>query len=191
MSAWFSSSVARTTAQAHGGSASLAVTATAGGGWGIEENWPGTAEVTAGTPYDISAWAKAATTGRQITLTVIWLDAADATVGTNVTASATDNSAGWTKISASATAPAGATHALFRVNGAAAANAEVHYLDDIAISTQPPAKVGDLNGDNSVNILDLSILLARWNTTDAAADLNDDNVVGIVDLSMFLSRWGT
>jgi len=58
--------------------------------------------------------------------------------------------------------------------------------------TQPPTgKTGDLNGDNQVNILDLSILLSSWNTTNSAADLNKDGLVNILDLSLLLSKWGS
>ena len=53
------------------------------------------------------------------------------------------------------------------------------------------AKPGDLNGDNSVNITDLSILLSNWNTTNSAADVNKDGTVNIFDLSILLSNYGT
>lgn len=60
-------------------------------------------------------------------------------------------------------------------------------------STTPPTctKVADLNCDNQVNILDLSILLSRWNTTDATSDLNHDGKVTVFDLSILLSKWGS
>jgi hypothetical protein len=51
--------------------------------------------------------------------------------------------------------------------------------------------LGDLNNDNLVGILDLSILLGKWGTADAVADINDDNSVGILDLSLLLAQWGT
>jgi hypothetical protein len=53
------------------------------------------------------------------------------------------------------------------------------------------SKPGDLNGDNSVNITDLSILLSNWNTPNAVADINHDGVVNIFDLSILLSNYGT
>lgn len=52
-------------------------------------------------------------------------------------------------------------------------------------------KVGDINGDGKIDILDLSTMLSKWGTTDAACDLNDDGTVGILDLSTLLSKWGT
>jgi hypothetical protein len=50
--------------------------------------------------------------------------------------------------------------------------------------------VGDLNGDGTVNVFDLSILLSKWGTNDATADLNSDGTVNIFDLSTLLSHWG-
>jgi hypothetical protein len=61
--------------------------------------------------------------------------------------------------------------------------------------TPPPpttGKQGDLNGDNQVNILDLSILLTKWGQTNAGpADINGDGSVNVLDMSILLSRWGT
>lgn len=61
------------------------------------------------------------------------------------------------------------------------------------VTTPPPTKppkLGDLNGDNKVNIFDLSILLSRWGTKNKSADLNDSGRVDIFDLSILLSHWG-
>jgi len=49
---------------------------------------------------------------------------------------------------------------------------------------------GDINGDGTVSVLDLSILLSHWNANYAAADLNSDGTVNILDLSTLLSHWG-
>ena len=57
-------------------------------------------------------------------------------------------------------------------------------------SSAPTPVVGDINGDGTVNIVDLSILLSNWGTSDAAADLNHDGTVNIIDLSILLSHWG-
>jgi hypothetical protein len=50
-------------------------------------------------------------------------------------------------------------------------------------------KPGDLNGDNKVDIFDLSILLSNWSASGVAADINKDGVVNILDLSILLSNW--
>jgi hypothetical protein len=56
--------------------------------------------------------------------------------------------------------------------------------------TTPPAKPADLNGDNAVNIQDLSILLSNYSTTNTTADINKDGTVNILDLSILLSNYG-
>lgn len=48
---------------------------------------------------------------------------------------------------------------------------------------------GDLNGDAVVDGADLGLLLAAWDTPDAAADLNADGVVDGADLGLLLSFW--
>lgn len=59
--------------------------------------------------------------------------------------------------------------------------------------TPPPSsgKLGDINGDNQVNINDLSLLLVRWGQNYAPADFNNDGIVNLSDLSIFLGRWNT
>jgi hypothetical protein len=52
-------------------------------------------------------------------------------------------------------------------------------------------KPGDINGDGTVNVFDLSILLSKWGTSDPATDLNSDGTVNVFDLSILLSNWGT
>jgi hypothetical protein len=55
-------------------------------------------------------------------------------------------------------------------------------------------KTGDLNSDNKVDVLDLSVLLSGWDPTGSkpknAADINNDNKVDVLDLSALLSNWG-
>lgn len=66
--------------------------------------------------------------------------------------------------------------------------------DDFLISftvSSTTTKVGDLNGDDQVDIYDLSTLISRWGSSDAAADLNDSGTVDIYDLSILLSNWGS
>lgn len=60
-------------------------------------------------------------------------------------------------------------------------------------ATPVPANVaaGDLNNDGTVTIIDLSILLSNYNTTNASADCNGDGIVNILDLSTLLSHYGT
>ena len=55
----------------------------------------------------------------------------------------------------------------------------------------PEPKTGDLNGDDQVDIFDLSILLSSWGASGGVADINNDGTVNIFDLSILLSNWGT
>jgi hypothetical protein len=48
---------------------------------------------------------------------------------------------------------------------------------------------GDLDGSNSVNILDYTKLKTKWNTLDAAADINGDRPVNTVDYSVMKANW--
>jgi hypothetical protein len=57
-------------------------------------------------------------------------------------------------------------------------------------------KAGDVNGDNLVNIYDLSLLLSNYNKTtgqltNTAIDINQDGVVDVFDLSILLSKYGS
>ena len=55
--------------------------------------------------------------------------------------------------------------------------------------TVSPALVDDINNDGLVNVVDLSLLLAKWGSTTAADDLNHDGTVNVIDLSLLLSHW--
>lgn len=49
--------------------------------------------------------------------------------------------------------------------------------------------IGDLNCDGVVNLVDFSILLFNWNTTNAEADVNKDGTVSLPDFSILLFYW--
>ncbi len=56
------------------------------------------------------------------------------------------------------------------------------------------AKPGDVNGDGSVGILDLSIMASHWGLsgqTLSTGDLNGDGNVNILDLSIIATNWNT
>jgi len=48
---------------------------------------------------------------------------------------------------------------------------------------------GDLNDDAKVNLVDFSILLYYWGTTDVRADQNGDGKVNLTDFSILLYYW--
>lgn len=50
--------------------------------------------------------------------------------------------------------------------------------------------IADINGDNKVNLIDVSILIANLGTKkDGRYDLNNDGKVDMKDLSILLSKW--
>lgn len=51
--------------------------------------------------------------------------------------------------------------------------------------------LGDINGDNIVDTIDLSIMIGSWNTSNQDCDLNFDEIVNIYDLSILLGNWGS
>ena len=55
-----------------------------------------------------------------------------------------------------------------------------------------PVKPGDVNLDDTVDILDLSIFSNSWGQAgpENKSDLNGDGVVDIQDLSVLASNWG-
>jgi cysteine-rich repeat protein len=60
------------------------------------------------------------------------------------------------------------------------------------VGTAPPAgSCGqpDMNKDGKVNLVDFSIFLLSWNTTDANADFNCDQQVNLADFSIMLFQW--
>jgi hypothetical protein len=93
------------------------------------------------------------------------------------------------------------THALTAVARDAAGLTTTSTSVSVTVNNVAAAKSGDINGDNSVNITDLSLLLSSYNqnvtqcTTNAAlkCDLSSpgDGVVNIFDLSILLSHYGT
>jgi hypothetical protein len=52
-------------------------------------------------------------------------------------------------------------------------------------------KICDTNGDNKIDVQDLSMVLSHWNKNDApTADFNQDGITNINDLSALLSNFG-
>ena len=47
----------------------------------------------------------------------------------------------------------------------------------------------DLNRDGKVNLVDFSILLFNWKTSDVVADINQDGNVNLTDFSIMLANW--
>jgi len=147
MQNWFNTTIATTTAQAHSGSQSLQITPSSAF-WGIIEIVPGTA-VTPGHQYLFSIWIRASTTPRTINASVVWEGAGSTT---NLTPTV-DSTTGWTEITLTTPAPAGATAASFRIQTNTGAAGEVHYADDISIT--------DLSSGTAISALDIGSTNAK------------------------------
>lgn len=64
---------------------------------------------------------------------------------------------------------------------------------DLVIDGPPqvPACPGDLDGDGSVNGVDLGIILGNWDTANPVSDLNGDGATNGLDLGILLGGWGS
>lgn len=49
--------------------------------------------------------------------------------------------------------------------------------------------IADLNCDGRVNIIDFSILMYYWGSSDPRADINGDGIVNVVDFSIMMAYW--
>jgi hypothetical protein len=71
------------------------------------------------------------------------------------------------------------------------ANATITLPDGSVIGEPPGQCPGDLNGDATVDVSDLLILLGSWGPCSGCpADLNFDGVVDVSDLLILLGSWG-
>lgn len=142
MTAWFGDTVTQTSAQAHGGIESFAETGTAGSFWGIiQDGNVSTIPIVAGHHYFFSAWVRAATTPNSIGGSVTFDAGGSVTLST-----VTDTTTGWTHMTGSGVAPAGATFGIWRFSGTEAPG-ETHYFDDLVTT--------DLSSSSAVSELDL------------------------------------
>lgn len=59
----------------------------------------------------------------------------------------------------------------------------------VGVSEGDCGSKGDLNCDGFINLVDFSILLFNWNTTNTSADINKDGTVSLPDFSIMLYNW--
>ncbi|MFM9957342.1 MAG: M14 family zinc carboxypeptidase [Phycisphaerales bacterium] len=94
--------------------------------------------------------------------------------------------------------PSSTVRVRFVATDAGAGNIVEAAIDDLGVRsiepcTPPPSCTGDLNGDNSVNVADLTIFLGLFGssvTPGAPGDFNSDGSVNVSDLTTFLGRFG-
>lgn len=133
--AWYSASVESALGAAHTGQGALKVSTTGAWGSGVQtSNWPGYAGIVAGAQYDASVWYREdAATMPTVTWTLRWTDDNGNQVGT--TALSLPRSTAWAQASATATAPAGATHLRWSYTWAAPSAGPAFLLDDESVTT--------------------------------------------------------
>ena len=76
-------------------------------------------------------------------------------------------------------------------------SATAAYRPKLVLSDLKPRKVGDINGDDYVNVGDLQALVASWNkppieaaAIDPWADINNDGYINVGDLQALVAHWG-
>lgn len=175
--------VAQSAAEALDGSYSLAVTATAAGNAAVGT---GDYAVVAGQTYSATAAVRAATTGRQVTLAVLWLNSSGTLISTTTGTAVTDTTSGWAVATASAAAPAGAVNAQLQVTVASAAASEVHYVDEAGIrpGTDPSWYRGGLVGTVQIVVTRDDGLEVRGASTANPAIMPAGQVLSLMDAEM-------
>jgi len=73
----------------------------------------------------------------------------------------------------------------------ASIDGSVSNPDDIVIIGDEPACPTDVNGDGTVDGVDLARVLGAWGTGNAAEDIDGDGVVSGSDLALILGDWGS
>jgi hypothetical protein len=143
--------VVRSTAQAHGGAASILVTAAntntsecklspyVGASTSDHSCQPN-------TPHVVSGWMRAVGTGRTMQLRVAWWTSADVFVAFSDVSGGPDVSSGWTQVTGTAWSPA--TAAKWELYGQTLTPiaAEGHYWDDLTLAPATPGNVLDVTG---------------------------------------------
>lgn len=145
--------ISQSTAQAHTGTHSLAMTATAAGNCSAVTN--AQYAVTTGTVYTASCWVYTPNVGRQCYMEIDFYNSGSTYIGYTDSATLTLTQNAWTQISFTATAPAGAaTFVLIMVPKAVNAG-ETFYGDTITLSP--------LSGSSTLTLLPAgSITTGIW-----------------------------
>jgi hypothetical protein len=161
---WFGSSVSQTTAQAHSGTHSLAMTAT-DAFWGVQENVNNPiTHVVSGHQYHFSIWVRAATTTRAINAKVVWVGSGTAPISLQVI---NDSASAWTEITGNGVAPAGATGVYLTMQSTGVIG-EVHYFDDITVT--------DLSSSSAAAIINIG------NTNAKIINIGNLNQIGATSI---------
>ena len=128
-------SVARSTAQARNGIASLSMTASTAANMAAASGTTGHVAVAPSTEYVAEAWVRAATVSRLCDVRIDWYTAAGASISTVTSADTADSTSAWTQLTLTATSPSNAAFARVRVFIFSPAAGEVHHADDVTLAT--------------------------------------------------------
>ena len=162
--------------------------------------------VTAGTTYTLKNYLNLASSTGEVDFYIDEYDAAGNDLGTG------RYIAGITGTNSASDVQVGSVNALYTPTSPTIASARmqvivhgagtVAYIDNLEWLSPngatvppvvvPPAKSGDVNGDTTIDALDLSTVLTNWNKsgqTRAQGDLNADGTVDALDLSIILTNW--
>jgi hypothetical protein len=131
---WSECVASRSTDFAHTGSWSLKIVSSAGRTadyYYVDQTYY-RQQVRPGETYRAEMWSRAASTGRVISIDILWWDANNAYVDEEMVGTQTDTSSGWTLHSGTAVAPAGAVKSSLRIfiNDATRVADDTHYFDD-------------------------------------------------------------
>ena len=124
--------IARSTAQASSGNASLELTASASGDMTASTTTATKFTVTPNQEFSAIADFRAGTTSRTTQVGIRYLNSAGSTISTTYGTGISDTSSAWVTASATVLAPPTATHAQVFVKITSAGSGEVHYVDKIA-----------------------------------------------------------
>jgi hypothetical protein len=106
--------------------------------------------VTAGQNYTAFAYFLAATTGRTVTMQIIWYNAAGGTISTSSGTGTPDVTTGWTQVYVNAVAPALAVTAAVSISIAATATTEAHGATCVSFALDnSTANTNFLNAEDS------------------------------------------
>lgn len=135
--------VARSTAQAYAGAASLAVTATSGNTGKVGAS-AALVPVTGGKAYTISVYARPSTTARRVRVTLQWEKASGVRISDSISGWTNEVAGTWTRRSLAATAPSTAAQVVVNVefevsSGDPFPHGEVHYIDAVLLEQSATA----------------------------------------------------
>jgi len=128
-----SATLAKTTAQALSGVASLQCTSNGVGFGIITPSGTSAIPINANQTYTAVISTRAATIARSFTVTIVWYDVTGAQISTNASGSVANVTTGWTQASVTAVSPVNAVYAAIRCDVAASIATEVHYVDNAGL----------------------------------------------------------